>query len=233
MGHFLNSSCVLCGESTSQCISLCLSCQQDLPRIKSACSCCGIPTPTDVDRCGLCLKSSSSVDYTFSLFQYESPVDYLISQLKFNQQLSYAAILGHLLKQSLTGSIAKNGKPDIILPVPLHKSRLVKRGFNQSLEIARPVSKALRIPIDYQFVRRTRKTMVQSDLTAVERRKNIKNCFEMTKTTEMATQVQNYKHVVIVDDVVTTGSTTNELAKVLKKSGVEKVGVWTIGRAII
>ncbi len=222
----INSSCVLCGDSTDQCISLCLPCQNDLPRISSACCRCGIPITLNESICGQCITSPPEVDYTFSLFSYESPVDYLITQLKFNQKLPFAEIMGYLLKQALVGTMDENKLPDVILPVPLHKTRLAKRGFNQSLEIARPIAKALKIPVDYQFVRRVKKTISQTDLTAKERRRNIKGCFEVSPKPA-------YNHVVIIDDVVTTGSTTNELAKALKQSGVGKVGVWTIGRARI
>jgi ComF family protein len=116
--------------------------------------------------------------------------------------------------------------PDILIPVPLHKQRLVERGFNQSLEISRAVSKQLPVPIDTQCVRRVKSTQAQQTLNITQRKQNIKGCFEMQ-------QSHNYKHVVLIDDVITTGSTVNELAHTLKKSGVEKVGVWSIARAVL
>ena len=230
MGLFSHSSCVLCDASVSRTISLCESCEGDLPRLVSACKQCGLPLGegNEYDTvCGECLKTPPSIDYTMCLYHYQSPLDYLITHLKYNQQLSHAAILGYLLSIRVKQE-KKNDLPDCIIPVPLHKSRLVKRGFNQSLEITRPVAKALKLPIDTKLVRRTRKTSAQADLNAVKRRKNVKNCFEI-----VVQKAINYSHVVIVDDVVTTGSTINELAQQLKQSGIKKVGVWAISRAIL
>jgi len=220
----VKSSCVLCGDTTSEPISLCKPCQGDLPRIKNACECCGLPIlEPSLGLCGDCLTSPLEVDYTKSLFYYDSPIDHLIGQLKFKEALSAASILGHLLAESVE---MVEDLPDVIVPVPLHKKRLVQRGFNQSLEIARPVSKQLKLPIDTNLVRRTKSTRAQAKLNVSERKKNIKDCFEIQHQ-------QIYQHVVLIDDVMTTGSTINELARVLKLSGVKKVGVWSIARAIL
>lgn len=224
MSAIFSSNCVLCGNSTREKISLCLACQGDLPRIEGACTKCGIPMTSNERVCGKCLKEPPIVDYTLSMYHYESPVDSLITQLKFEQQLSCAAILGVLIERSLKIDLDNNDYPDVILPVPLHKRRLTKRGFNQSLEISRPISDGLNIPIDYLLARRIKATKSQIDLRASERKRNIKDCFQVRL-------MPAYRHVVLVDDVVTTGSTTNELAKALKKSGVEKVGVWAVARA--
>lgn len=162
-------------------------------------------------------------DYTVSLYHYETPIDYLISQLKFQQQLSYAAILGLLLSENLSNK-ADQKYPDVIIPVPLHKNRLIKRGFNQSLEIARELTKTVKLPINYRCATREKATRTQSKLDAAQRKRNIKGCFTLKA-------LPSYEHVVIIDDVVTTSATTNELARVLKMSGVKKVGVWSIARA--
>lgn len=218
---------MLCGFIVSSCIPLCNQCQNDLPRILHSCQKCGSPVlSSNIKTCGQCLIISPTVDYTFSLFHYESPVDYLIAQLKFQQQLSYAAILGYLLKTYLKSELQQGDLPEVILPVPLHKKRLFKRGFNQSLEIARPVSKQLKIPIDYKFVRRIKPTTTQTKLNIDERKRNIKGCFKLNT-------VPAYRHVVLIDDVVTTGATTNELAQTLKNAGVDRVGVWSVARAIL
>jgi len=230
MGLLLPSSCVLCDCSVTRAISLCKSCEEDLPILINACKQCGLPLDTANENnaiCGHCLDVSTSIDYTLSLYHYQAPLDYLITTLKYKQQLSHAAILGNLLLARLQQQ-AIDDLPDCIIPVPLHKNRLVKRGFNQSLEIARPVSKQFNIPIDIKSVRRKRQTLAQADLNAAQRKKNVRGCFEM-----QSKNPANYRHVVIVDDVVTTGSTINEMAKQLKRSGVQKVGVWSIARAVL
>jgi ComF family protein len=116
--------------------------------------------------------------------------------------------------------------PDCLLPVPLHSSRLRQRGFNQSIEIARVIAKRLQIPIVHDAVIRRRSTESQTGLTAKQRQKNIRGAFDVVG--DLAG-----KHVLIIDDVVTTGSTVNELAKVLKRKGVKRVGVLSIARAPI
>lgn len=145
----------------------------------------------------------------------------MISQLKFHGNLTYAPLLAHTFTQSINQR--KNHIPDCIIPVPLHKTRLRERGFNQALELARIISKHLDITLDYTICQREKPTPFQSGLSAKQRQLNLKNAFSITKT-------HDYKHVAIFDDVVTTGTTVNELAKQLKLSGVEVVEIWAIAR---
>jgi len=179
--------------------------------------------------CGQCISQQYinqqlSVDYALNLFHYATPVDYLISQMKFQQQLSVAAVLADLLKTYIENSQLEHGLPGALLPVPLHEKRLTKRGFNQSLEIVKPLAKSKNIPILLNTISRSKDTPVQTNLSKSARKKNISGCFTLLEKPV-------HSHIVIVDDVVTTGATTNELAKLLKKSGVEKVGIWSLARA--
>lgn len=158
------------------------------------------------------------------LFHYETPVDYLIGELKFNQQLTCADVFSHLFIEKLTEQADLHTRPEVIIPVPLFNKRLIKRGFNQSLEIARPIAHHFKIPIDHQLVQRHKATLAQATLNRQQRKKNIKGCFTLT-------QKPPYNHVVLVDDVITTGATVNEIATVLKQAGVAQVGVWSVARA--
>ena len=117
----------------------------------------------------------------------------------------------------------KSNLPECIIPVPLHPQRLRVRGFNQALELARIIAKQLNIPLNYSLCQRDKSTPFQSGLSAKQRKQNLKNAFIVTKP-------HAYKHVAIFDDVVTTGTTVNELAKQLKNSGVETIEVWAIAR---
>lgn len=220
------SQCVLCDAKVNGRISLCLGCRADLPRIEFACKGCALPLPSESesDLCGQCIGQSTYVDYAISLFHYASPIDYLISQMKFQQQLSVAAVLGDLLKTHINEIKLEHGLPDALLPVPLHRKRIIKRGFNQSLEIIKPLSKSNDIPVLLDVIARSKETKAQTNLSKLERKKNVAGSFSLSVKPQ-------FDHVVIVDDVVTTGATTNELAKLLKKSGVEKVGVWSLARA--
>jgi ComF family protein len=149
----------------------------------------------------------------------------LVHQLKFSEKITYARSIGELLLSAYdSDALFKAEKPDCLLPVPLHVSRIRQRGFNQSIEIARVLSSRRNIPIECGAVIRSRRTTSQTGLSANKRQKNIKSAFKVV--TEM-----QYKNVLIVDDVVTTGSTVNELTKLLKKNSVERVGVLSIARA--
>ena len=202
------------------------ACRNDLPKVENACKACALPMKGNIesDFCGQCISQKTYVDYAENLFHYENPIDYLIGQMKFQQQLSSAAVLADLFKIHIENCSLDNGLPDLILPMPLHKKRLAKRGFNQTLEIIRPLAKSLKIPLALDLASRNKETKTQTHLTKQQRRKNVSGCFTLLNKTSAV-------HIVIVDDVVTTGATTNELAKLLKKSGVEKVSVWSLARA--
>jgi ComF family protein len=193
-----------------------------------ACKDCSINSPV----CGACQKKPPFVDYTLSALHYVSPVDYLVTELKFRKQLTSAAIMSELLyqflKQHLDSETRQDkARPDLMIPVPLHNNRLRLRGFNQAVELAKPLARKFAIPMAKNSVSRTKNTAPQSDLDADQRKKNIRNSFQIEKRD----QLLQVSHVVIVDDVVTTGATCNELARLLKKSGVKKVGVWSVARA--
>jgi len=171
--------------------------------------------------CGSCLSKSPAFNETHAPFIHQGSIRYLITTLKFNRQYQNARLLGYLLATQLKKTAET---PELILPVPLHKLRYQERGFNQSIEIAKVLSRQLNIPIDTQSCIRNRNTPHQIDLPAKQRHKNIRNAF----TVKRAIKAQ---HIAILDDVMTTGSTTNELAKVLKKAGVSRVDVWVCARA--
>ncbi len=143
--------------------------------------------------------------------------------MKFGHQLSYANVLGSLLAQHL--SQIERGSVDAILPVPLHKARLRKRGFNQSLELAHALRRQNDIPL-LKGVQRSVNTKAQTLVKGEDSRAaNIRNAFTVEEGTTLP------KHVAIIDDVITTGSTSNELARLLKSLGVEAVSVWAVARA--
>lgn len=143
----------------------------------------------------------------------------MITQLKFHGKLVYAKLFGQLLAQKIVQHYSTTPLPKLIIPVPLHRKRLQERGFNQALEISRPISNILKIKIDISSCIRKKYTSAQSSLDATERKKNIKNCFELTKPLTV-------NHVAILDDVITTGETTRELSEILSNRGVEKIDLW-------
>jgi ComF family protein len=175
--------------------------------------------------CGACQQRPPPYDSAFAAFPYSFPIDRLISRLKFNAKLTHARLLGQLMTDVLKASLPEAEWPEAIIPVPLHSKRLYTRGFNQSLELARYVARELRIPLQIENVRRVRLTSPQTGLSEKERRKNVRRAFEMSSKLES-------RHVAIIDDVITTGSTAAELTRTLKRSGIKRVDVWALARTV-
>jgi len=217
--HLLPGSCLLCA-STSATSLLCPACTADLPQLPAAlCPQCGEET-TLGERCGACLKDPPAFARTIALFRYEFPVDRLIQALKYGHQLALAAWLGHRLGERLVAE-----DYDLLLPLPLHPSRLRTRGFNQSLEIARVTSKALAIPMNPAILTRIRATPPQAELPLKERGRNVRGAFECAR--DLAG-----KRILLVDDVMTTGSTLREAARILKLHGAGQITVAVAARAL-
>jgi len=218
--------CVLCGSTGFNDMDICEVCYADLPWIESACTQCALPLAKhsgDQLKCGQCLQKPPVFDRSVSLFSYEKEAVTLIHQLKFNEKLAYSRLLGSMLADAIDQNDIE--LPDCILPVPLYKKRLKLRGFNQSIELARPVANTFNIPLDMRSVKRVRDTQSQTELDKKQRRKNMRAAFEVVEPLSA-------QHAVIVDDVVTTTSTVNEMARILKRAGVRRVDVWSIARAV-
>jgi len=150
-------------------------------------------------------------------------VDHFIRALKFHQQLGLARLLGEQLARRLAQEAPR---PDLIIPVPLHRARLRERGYNQALEIARPLARALGVPLDFRSLVRIRATAPQTGMTVKARRKNLRAAFALRD----AAAVRNLR-VALVDDVMTTGSTVQAAAKCLRAAGAREVEIWVIARA--
>jgi len=216
--------CVLCQQTLKQDTGVCADCYRHLPYNDICCVRCALPLAEAVKTtvfCGRCITRQPYFDYVCSPFRYENDVIRLVHQLKFSEKISSASIIGEML---LPAFLKTNEKPDCLLPVVLHASRMRQRGFNQSIEISRRLSRKLNIPVEYDAVVRQRSTPAQTGLNARQRLKNIKGAFSVVEKL-------TYKHVLIVDDVITTGATVNELARVLKQNKVPRVGVLSIARA--
>lgn len=216
------ASCLLCGDAVGGEMDLCRPCHEELPLNRTACQRCGSPLAAAASLCGACLRHAPPYDALTTALRYEAPVDRLIQGLKFNHRLENARLLGRLLADAIAPTLHE--PPELILPVPLHPRRLRQRGFNQALEIARPLAARLGIPIGRGYCRRRRATEEQTRLPAKGRRANVRGAFEVVRALPV-------RHVALVDDVVTTGSTVGELSRALRRSGVERVEVWACARA--
>lgn len=226
MRLFLPHTCILCAEHAEQSRDLCVACEKELPWADLACKQCGLrlSAATTSELCGQCQQHPPAFDRVFSLCDYIEPMDRIIAAAKFHQQLVYTRLLGELLTERACQRWYKNqALPDLILPVPLHASRLKERGYNQSLEIAKVVALKLNIPLGKDYCERQKATAAQSSLAHAERSHNVKNAFVLKKPL-------NLQHVAIVDDIITTGHTVDELSKILRAAGVQQIDVWCCAR---
>ena len=223
IGNSIQQACILCGDGGHKNLCLCQACLSELPFIEHGCQTCGLPLPQNINRCGACISIPPPNTSCTSLLHYQEPVDYLIKHMKYHNQLSIAALLGNLLADKIKKT--KQPLPQQLIPVPLHFSRLQQRGYNQATEIARAISSVLNIPVNIKGYTRQRNTEPQFDLPPNQRAGNMHQAFQSTQQTQT-------KHVAIIDDVMTTGSTVWEFSQTIIDSGVERVDIWACARAI-
>lgn len=217
------SICVLCGSQGQGDRPLCLACEQALPQNIHACERCACPLPPAVDTrlCARCLQKAPPYDRAWSPFLYAQPLEWMIHQFKFNAKLYMGRLLADMAIARLP---ARLERPECIIPVPLHPRRLRQRGFNQSMELAHYLGTALTVPVDVRRCHKIIHTEAQTGKTARQRRRNVRHAFRFDNRPQ-------YRHVVLLDDVITTASTVSELARVLKAQGVQRVDTWSIARA--
>ena len=213
-------SCLLCG-ARSKAGLLCPHCADDLPRLPAqCCPSCALPTPGG-QVCGACLRKPPAFDRTEALFRYEFPVDALIQRLKYGGQTAIAADLA----QRLALHVPAADRPDLIVAMPLHSRRLRERGFNQAALLAGHLAQHLGIEFAPSACRRERDTPPQVALPVKERRKNIRGAF-------VCDADLSRRRVALVDDVMTTGASLDELARVVRRAGAVEVSAWVVARAI-
>ena len=218
----LPMTCGLCDARTGSNFPLCNDCLEEMPSITCSCPQCALPATTSAT-CGACQQNPPAFDRVVALYHYQPPVNTLVQQMKFSNRLEYSTLFGHLLAERLA---AMDARPDLLVPVPLHHSRLRKRGYNQSWEITRSLARSSGIESSRTLCCRVRKTPLQTGLDARQRRKNLKQAFRVTADL-------GGKHVCIIDDVMTTGSTLNEMARTLKRAGAERVSGWVVARVVL
>lgn len=217
----LPSICRPCGDPGMVGMDLCTSCYRALPRNRHPCALCAEPMSSSGLICGRCLRSPPAFDRVRAPWLYAAPLDWLIQELKFNGRLASGRLMGQLLARRL-----RREAPEIdrILPMPLHGARLRERGFNQATELARPLTRALGVPLDTRSLRRIRPTARQSSLPLDRRADNVRQAFTVSRP------VQGLR-LAVVDDVITTASTARSVATVLKEAGAVHVEIWAVARA--
>lgn len=216
--------CVLCGLPSGA-ICICEPCKTDLPWAGPQCRQCGLPLPAAQDQiCGQCIQNPPCFSRTVSPLQYRFPADHLVRALKFHRQLAEGRVLSHLMCEHVI--VEGVTLPDALIPVPLHRIRMIQRGFNQASELGSYASRVLGIPQLTAGLRRKRYTKAQSGLSRKQRRSNVRGAFYWHGRNKPG------RHVALIDDVMTTGTTVSECARVLKKAGAQRVDVWVTTRAV-
>lgn len=235
-------NCQLCSESTQGALAstglsnLCEYCLSRLPRIEYACKQCGsqrcnIAEPVWASEHQHSCKNQSIIrDKTFSAFHYSFPIDTLIHRFKYQQQLPTLNTLAQIMVDGLSKHPALTDHVDGVIPVPLHPNKIKERGFNQCYWLAKRLCEALKIPLMNGLCIRIINTAPQYLQSAQHRRSNLQQAFQLNE--KVPTNLKPLKkHLVIVDDVITTGATVEAIAKLLKQAGAQKVSVWTLASA--
>lgn len=227
----LPAQCALCGIGCPQ--VLCPPCRaqylgQGRGQLRHRCRQCANPL-ADIEvalLCGRCLRHRPAYDATITAFDYAAPVDQLLLQLKFGARLALAPLLAELLHVAIQQQPEWEA-PQLLCPVPLGPARLAERGFNQALEIARPLARLLDVALQPRLSLRVRETRAQSGVAPQERQANLAHAFAIAP--EHAPLLQGC-HVGIVDDVMSSGHTVNALAAACKSAGAAKVSILVVAR---
>jgi len=209
--------CCLCGRPAGRDgAPVCADCARDLPLPAThACPRCALPSPKG-ETCGLCLRGPPAFDSTRAAFDYAFPLDVLVKRLKYSHRLALAGFFARAL--------APLPPVDLVLPMPLHPRRLRERGFNQAVEIARPLARAANVPLALAAVARVRDTPPQASLERDARLANLRAAFASRRRFDGL-------RIVIVDDVMTTGASLDALARALKAGGAAEVHNLVVARA--
>lgn len=217
--------CLLCdGAAGPQ--ALCAGCLADLPWNTGACRRCALPLPAGTALCGACLQKPPVQQRTLAPLRYEFPLDRLVGGLKYHGRLLHAPLLGRLLRDHVLA--AGGPAPDLLLPVPLHPSRLAERGYNQALEIARPLARHFGLRPECRLLARTRATAAQMALDAEARARNPRGAF--TVAVDRQRELGDIDRIAVIDDVMTTGATLAEIARVLAAAGIRHIEFWVVAR---
>ena len=212
--------CLLCAAAAGD-DALCTACRDELPRNAWCCARCAEPLAQPAPLCGQCLRRAPPWDAAWAPFRYAWPLDALDARFKFGADLA----AGRALAAQWRAQPPPGPLPAALVPVPLHASRLRRRGYNQALELARPLGRALDLPVLPAALLRIRATAAQTELDRAARRRNVRGAFAVARAVALPA------HVAVLDDVLTTGATVAECARVLKRAGVERVDVWALARA--
>tara|TARA_R110002126_G_scaffold1177_1_gene6981 strand:- start:1499 stop:2203 length:705 start_codon:yes stop_codon:yes gene_type:complete len=214
----LKTPCALCRRLHRGPYSVCTFCEHTLVPLGPACQHCATPLiKTTLQLCGHCIKNKPALDHVFASYRFEEPLRTLLHDFKYRESLHLAKFLS-----SIMGEIHQT---ECLIPVPSHKKRLRQRGFNHAVILAQHLAKKIQRPCLRSHIQKIKNTPSQAKLDASERRRNLQNAFQI--------KTLPYQHVTLIDDLITTGSTANELALQLKAQGVARVDLWCVAKTCL
>lgn len=218
----LPAICILCNQFHNYSLAVCHECIALMPRLGISCSRCAFPlSDNKYAWCGHCIKKTPHFDSVTIGYRFEDPLRSLVHRFKYQNEL----YLGAFLTQLILNTWQKQPTyPQCLIPVPMHPQKIKTRGFNQTVIFARLLSKKLGIPYDIRYCKKIINTPAQVQLDRVQRTHNLRGAF--------SSQPSPFEHVALIDDLLTTGSTANELANNLKLSGVQQVELWCCARTV-
>ncbi len=217
----LPSICALCNQYHQGLETICKTCTELFIPLGFTCRICAIPLPDDKFLvCGQCIRKKPLFDRVFASYRFEEPLRTLLHEFKYREGLYLNSFIANLMLRT---------PPDLnntqcLVPVPMHPGRLRDRGYNQANELAKYLAVRLKMPYEPLLCKKIRNTAPQAGLNGKQRQQNLRGSF--------TTNTSPYHHITLVDDLLTTGSTANELAGTLKKQGIVQVDVWCCARAI-
>ncbi len=216
----------LCDESTDATLPICTGCEADLPWLGDYCEGCALPMPMSGLTCGQCLRQPPAFSEVVVPWRYDFPIDALITRFKHQGKWPMGRLLAELLGHALEHRFADGlQRPDCLLPVPLARKRLHKRGYNQAQMLARWLGAQLGIAMDDRLLRRVLETPAQQGLDAKARQRNLHKAFALADGATVAG-----RHFAVIDDVLTTGATVNAVTQLLIKAGARRVDVYCLAR---
>lgn len=219
-------TCLLCDEPADSACPICMACENDLPWLIDQCDHCALPLPMSGLTCAQCTHQPPAFNAVVAPWLYDFPIDALVTRFKHQGKWPLGRLLAQLLGQTLQHRFDQGlPRPDILVPVPLAAKRMRQRGYNQAAMLAHWLSHPLQLPVDERLIERVKDTPAQQGLDAKARKRNLRDAFILRDASRIRA-----KHVALIDDVLTTGSTADALTRLLISAGASTVDVYCLAR---
>lgn len=219
-------TCLLCDEQTDTQTPICTACESELPWLINQCEQCALPLPMPGLSCAQCMRNPPAFNEVVAPWLYDFPIDALVTRFKHQRRWPIGRLLAEMLGQTLQHRFDEGlQRPDLLLPVPLANKRMRQRGYNQAAMLAGWLAGQLKLKIEERALKRIKETPPQQGLDAKARKRNLRDAFVLTDPRRIAG-----KHIALIDDVLTTGSTADTIARLLLKAGAQAVDVYCLAR---